>query len=117
MVSMMKRGEVYWANFDPTIGAEIRKTRPCVIISNELANQFSPLVTVLPITSQKLDKIYKHEVLISNDAKLKNSKIKINQIRTFDKQRIGKLITKISSSVLEQVDESIMLHLGLKKLK
>lgn len=114
MVLKMKRGEVYWGNFDPTVGSEIKKTRPCLIISNDISNQFSSLVTVLPLTSQKLNKLYKHEVLITGDPTLKNGKIKVNQIRAFDKARIGKFITKLPNSIMEDVEKSIILHLGLK---
>lgn len=110
----MKRGEVYWGNFDPTVGSEIKKTRPCLIISNNIANEFSSLVTVLPLTSQKLDKVYKHEVLVTNDPKLKNGKVKVNQIRAFDKARIGKFITKLPNSIMAEVEKSLVLHLGLK---
>ena len=110
----MKRGEVYWGNFDPTVGHEIKKTRPCLVISNDISNQFSELVTVLPLTTQKLNKVYPHEVLVTGNLKLKNTKIKINQIRSFDKARIGNFITKIQASTMREVDESMRLHLGLK---
>jgi len=114
MVLTMKRGDVFWGNFDPTIGAEIRKTRPCVIVSNNIANELSPLVTVIPLTSQKLNRIYPHEVLVENNPKLKNAKIKVNQIRTFDKRRIGKFMSHLSDSTMKKVDTALALHLGLK---
>ena len=109
----MKRGDVFWGNFDPTLGSEIQKTRPCLIVSNDIANRFSPLVTVIPLTSQKLDKIFPHEVLVENNPKLKNAKIKVNQIRTFDKQRLGKWISHLSASNMKKVDAALALHLGL----
>jgi mRNA interferase MazF len=109
----MRRGEVYWGNFDPTVGSEIQKTRPCLIVSNDIANLHSSVVTVLPLTSQKLDRIYPFEVAVLNNSKMKNSKIKANQIRTFDKARIGAKITDLSGSVMANVDKAILLHLGI----
>jgi mRNA interferase MazF len=110
----MKRGEVYWGNFDPTVGSEINKKRPCLIISNNITNHLSPLVTVLPLTTQKLDKVYRHEVLVINEPLLKNGKIKVNQIRTFDKQRIGKFIAELSDPLMAEVDKALLLHLSIK---
>lgn len=109
----MKRGEVYWANFDPTVGSEINKKRPCLIISNNITNHVSPLITVLPLTTQKLDKLYRHEVLVTNQPRLANGKIKVNQIRTFDKQRVGKFIAELSESIMNDVDKALLLHLSI----
>jgi len=92
----IKRGEVFWINLDPTLGAEIKKTRPYVVVSNDIANKFSPLVTVVPITTQKLEKLYPHEVLLSSSEKLKIRKVKVHQIRTIDKRRIGKRILALA---------------------
>ncbi len=110
----MKRGEVYWADFDPTIGSEINKKRPCLIITNNITNYLSPLITVLPLTTQKLNKLYKHEVLVTNQPLLKNGKIKVNQIRTFDKQRVGRFIAELSESIMADVDKALLLHLSIK---
>lgn len=110
----MKRGDVFWGNFDPTFGAEIKKTRPCVIVSNNIANELSSLVTVIPLTSQKLDKIYPHEVLVENNSKIKNAKIKVNQIRSFDKKRLGRFMTHLSDTTMKKVDVALALHLNLK---
>ena len=109
----MKRGEVYWGKFAPAVGTEIQKTRPCLIVSNNIANLHSSVVTVLPLTSQKLDKIYSFEVAVLNNSKIKNSKIKANQIRTFDKARIGARITELSSAIMANVDKALLLHLGI----
>ena len=62
----MKRGDIYWTNLDPTIGAEISKTRPALIVSNEINNKFANTVTVLPITSN-IRKVFPFEVLITKE--------------------------------------------------
>jgi mRNA interferase MazF len=90
-----KKGEIYLINFDPTIGHEVKKKRPAIILSNNIHNQYSPLVTVAPISSNTKN-IYPFEVYIpGGKANLDNdSKIMIIQLRSLDKKR---LIRKIGS--------------------
>jgi mRNA interferase MazF len=113
-VSEIKRGDVFWVSLNPAIGSEIKKTRPCVIVSNDVANRFSPLVTVVPITTQKLSKIYPHEVSLNTVENLKNSKVKAHQIRTIDKKRIGKKITSLPQAIMSKVDWALANHLDLE---
>ena len=85
-----RRGEVYIAALDPVIGKEISKMRPVVVVSNDLNNQFAATLTVLPITSMNLDKIYPFEVFLpkGSGGLPKDSKVKADQIRTLDKSRL-----------------------------
>lgn len=110
------RGELYWVNLDPTVGAEIRKQRPAIIVSNNTANRYSPLVTILPISSQ-VKKAYPFEVfLAAGIGGLEHSSlIKANQIRTIDKQRlIGlPLGTITDATVLASINQSIRIHLSI----
>ena len=112
----INRGDIYWARLDLTIGAEIKKTRPVLVVSNNINNRYSPLVTVLPLTSN-VKKLYPYEVFIDEGvAGLKNaSTIKANQIKTIDKNRIsGNLIGSITGTdVMEQVNKAIKVHLYL----
>ena len=80
-----RKGEIYLVNFDPTIGHEVKKKRPALIISNDIHNQYSPLVTVAPLSSN-IDKVYPFEVYISKGmGNLKNnSKIMIIQLRSIE---------------------------------
>ena len=110
-----KKGEIYLVNFDPTIGHEVKKKRPALIISNNIHNQYSPLVTVAPLSSS-VDKIYPFEVYISkgmaglND----NSKIMIIQLRSIDKKRLLNKIGAIEDKeILNQVNGIIEGHFGL----
>ncbi len=100
----MRRGEIYYANLDPTIGAEIQKKRPVLIVSNDANNKKSATLTVLPITSN-VTKVYPFEVALP--AKIsglkKNSKIQCQQIRTISKLRI-------TSSAQGHADKNIMQH-------
>ena len=111
---MIKRGEVYWVNLDPTVGAEIRKTRPGLVVSNDTNNLHAQTVTVLPLTS-RVERVYPFEVLLrpGTFGNREASKAKANQIRTVDIQRLGKVIGTVPDEIMEAVDEAIRLHLGL----
>ena len=111
----IKRGDIFIATLDPAIGKEIAKTRPVVVVSNDINNQYSGTITILPITSKNLKKIYPFEVFISlGKTNLpKNSKIKADQIRTLDRRRLVKFIGKLEPEDLEAVDKAIQIHLSL----
>ena len=111
----IKRGEIYLCALDPVIGKEIAKTRPVIIVSNNTNNKYSGTVTILPITSGNIDKIYPFEVQIekgSGNLK-KNSKTKADQIRTIDKSRCISLICKLEVNQLRKIDKAIKIHLAL----
>lgn len=112
----IQRGEVYWVNMDPTVGAEIKKSRPALVVSNNMNNEHSPLITILPITSNT-KKPYPFEVIVDKGTGgLKQSSlIKANQIRTIDKKRINSppLGSVMSSHIMNQVDQALKIHLAL----
>ena len=111
----IKRGSVWLANLDPTVGSEIRKTRPVVVVSNDVNNKNNSVVTVLPVTSNTAH-LYSFEVLLSKGVAglPKDSKAKADQIRTLDKSRLVKLIGILPDSYIELMDEAVKLHLALK---
>lgn len=111
----IKRGEIYLANLDPVIGREISKMRPVVVISNDKNNEFSGTVTILPITSKNIKKIYPFEVLLAKGTGNlpKDSKIKADQIRTLDKNRLVKFIGTLEKREIDQIEKAIEIHLGL----
>lgn len=111
----VKRGEIYYANLDPTLGSETAKRRPVLIVSNDINNQAATTVTILPITS-KVTKVYPFEVLLSSgDSGLpKPSKVQAQQIRTISIQRLdGKAIACLNLSLMEMVEIAMRLHLSL----
>lgn len=113
----VKRGEIWLVNLDPTIGHEIKKSRPGVIIQNDLGNKYSPITIIAPITSQNLEKVYPFEALISRGTSglEKDSKALLNQIRAIDKKRLVKRLGKTDSEILGRIDEAIKISLGLLK--
>lgn len=111
----VKRGDIWLVNLDPTVGHEIKKARPAVIIQNDLGNNYSPITIIAPLTSQNLDKVYPIEVLIKKEIlKLdKDSKVLLNQIRAIDKTRLIKKLSKLDSETMIQVDEALKISLDL----
>ncbi len=109
------RGEVYLVNFDPTLCSEIKKTRPALIIQNDIANEHSPITIVAAITSKFDNTLYPTEVEISaGEGGLKqNSVVLLNQIRSIDRQRLTKKLGKVKDLTLRKVDLSIKISLGL----
>ena len=109
------RGEVYLVNFDPTIGSEIKKTRPALILQNDVANEHSPITIIAAITSKFDDNLYPTEVEISaGEGGLKqDSIVLLNQIRSIDRLRLVKRLGKIEDSTLKKINLSIKISLGL----
>ncbi len=115
MSGEVKRGEIWLIDLDPTIGHEISKSRPGLIIQNDFGNKYGSTTIIAPVTSKNLDKIYPVEILINRDNSglEKDSKILLNQIRTIDKSRLIKKLGNISYSTLKDVEEAIKISLGL----
>lgn len=111
----IERGDIYLAALDPVIGREIAKTRPVVVVSNNLNNKYGGTVTVLPLTSKRLKKVYPFELLLQKgSANLpKESKVKADQIRTLDKRRLIKRFGRLTEEQISLIDEAIKIHLAL----
>lgn len=114
---MMKilRGDIFVANLDPAVGHEMKKIRPVIIVSNNTGNEFSGTVTIVPITSQKLEKIYPFEVLLpeSTSGLTQASKAKTDQIRTLDKSRLIKRLGRLDSDTVLRLNRAVKIHLDL----
>ena len=111
-----KRGEVFLVNFDPTVGSEIQKIRPVVILQNNIANKYSPLTIVAAISSyQEGEDLYPVEVFVkkNNTGLIKDSIIILNQIRTVDNQRLIKKLGYVEEAVMQKVDIALQLSLGI----
>jgi mRNA interferase MazF len=110
-----KRGEVYLVNFDPTIGAEIQKTRPALVVQNDVANRHSPITIVAAIISQFDESLYPTEVLIQppEGGLSIPSVVLINQIRSVDKRRLVRRLGVLTPATMERVDRAVLISLGL----
>ncbi len=113
------RGDIYLVNFDPTLGAEIRKTRPALTLQNDIGNKFSPVTIVAAISSKFDEPLYPTEVLISAKALTGltvDSVVLLNQIRTVDKKRLVKQLGTLSAAEMEEVDQALRISLALVPL-
>jgi mRNA interferase MazF len=106
----MKRAEVWWINFDPSVGGEIRKQRPAVIVSNNAANQFLNRVQVVPLTSS-VGKLYPSETYVTFRGK--QAKAMADQLTTVSKKRLINQAGTISKTEMEGVERAIMIQLDL----
>jgi mRNA interferase MazF len=107
----MKRGEVWWVDFDPAIGTEIQKTRPAIIISNDHFNRYATRVQVIPIT-RTVDRLFPGEAFVT--IKGQKRKAMTDQIQTASKQRVRDRIGRVSEDDLRQIEQAIQVQLGLK---
>jgi mRNA interferase MazF len=117
-VARPKRGEVYLVNFDPTVGAEIKKTRPALIIQNDIGNQYSPITIVAAITSKFDEKLYPTEVFISppEGGMRVPSIVALNQIRSVDRKRLTQRLGALKPETMERVDQALKISVGLLEL-
>lgn len=113
-----KRGDVWLANLDPVIGSEQGKTRPVVIIQNDVANEYSPVVIVAALTTAVGPKEYPTEVQVrAPEGGLKrDSIILLNQIRTIDKRRLIERWGSLTPETMRKLDEALKISLGLVPL-
>jgi mRNA interferase MazF len=106
----MKRGEVWWVNFDPSIGGEIKKKRPSVIVSNDASNKFLNRVQVVPLTS-KTGRLYPSEAPVVFDGK--DSKAMADQLATVSKSRLFSRSGVLSQDDMAKIEGAIKTQLDM----
>ena len=113
-----RRGDVFLVSLDPTVGAEIQKTCPAVVIQNDFANRRSPIVIVAAITSQFDEPIYPTETLVrAPEGGLRvDSVVLLNQIRSVDRDRLVRRLGVLSTNTMSKVDRALLLSLGLVQI-
>jgi mRNA interferase MazF len=106
----VKRGEVWWVQFDPSVGSEIKKTRPAVIVSNDAANRNLSRVVVVPLSSNT-GRQYPGETLVV--AAGQSSKAMADQIMAADKARLTGQLGTLNKVDMKAVEDAMRLHLGM----
>ncbi|PDV98623.1 type II toxin-antitoxin system PemK/MazF family toxin [Candidatus Chloroploca asiatica] len=106
----MKRGEVWWVNFDPSVGGEIQKERPAVIVSNDIANRLLNRLQVVPL-STKVDRLYPSEAYVTINGV--QQKAMADQLTTVRKQRLTNQLGMLSKADLHAVERVIKIQLNL----
>lgn len=108
----MRRGEVWWVEFDPSVGSEIRKTRPAVIVSNDAANRNLARVVAVPLTSST-GRVYPGEAVVTVGGQ--PSKAMVDQIMAADKSRLKSRLDVLSKADMLAVEDAIKVHLALPR--
>jgi mRNA interferase MazF len=109
-----RRGDIWTVDLEPVVGSEQGKARPVLIIQNDIGNLYSPVLIVAALTSGE-DARYdvQVEVRAPEGGLRHNSIVLLNQIRTIDKQRVGRYWGRLSAQTMQRVDEAIKISLGL----
>ena len=113
----MVRGSVVWVTLDPTRGAEIPKTRPCVVVSRDIANELSRTITVIPLSSVKgkaAERLVQPILTTKESGLSKDSRALCDQVRTVDKGRVNRTLGVLDREIMQKLDRGLILHLQLE---
>jgi mRNA interferase MazF len=109
---LIRRGDIFWIDFDPAKATEIQKKRPALVCSHDIMNENSSRIIVAPITSN-LKKVYAFEYALHNHPDVKG-KIMLDQIRSVDKSRLGDKLGNLSLKEMQEVEAILKFVLGIQ---
>lgn len=118
-MSEYRRGDIVWVSCDPSVGVEPKKTRTCVIVSNDVANRFGAAVTVVPTqewTEERASRLYMVDLRMPRSDMTADRVANASMVMTYDRRRIVSAQGSLSDEALDQLDEALALHLGLRPL-
>jgi mRNA interferase MazF len=118
-ITYPRRGDIYLVSFDPTLGAEIQKTRPALIVQNDIANRHSPITIVAAITSHFAEPLYPTEVLVTppEGGLTIPSVVLLNQVRSVDKRRLIRRLGTLRPETLDHVNRALQISFGMVELR
>lgn len=109
----IKRGDIYYADFDSYIGSEQGGKRPVVIIQNDIGNRWSPTVIIAAVTSKIKKTVLPTHVEINTESLAKDSIALLEQIKTIDKSRLGDYLGTVDNKTMKNIDDAIKISLGI----
>lgn len=115
----ISRGDILWINCDPSVGVEPRKTRACVVVSNDLANRYGATVTVVPTLSYDASRAARpfNIDLRAPRSTLKAARVaNVSAVTTYDRIRVVSRAGSVSSDTMARLDRALAAHLGLAEL-
>lgn len=112
MQTFPRRGEVFWVSFDPSLGGEIRKTRPAVVLSNDAANRNLNRLVMVPLSS-RVEHLYPGEALVTIAGR--HSKAMADQIATVSKLRLQRKLGRLADADMARVEAAVLLHLEIER--
>jgi mRNA interferase MazF len=107
----IRRGDIWWVDFDPTVGGEVRKRRPAVVVSNDTFNVRNNRVQVVPLTSSE-KRLYLFEAYVMVGGH--RDKAMADQIRTVSKERFSNRAGRVTSSEMTEIERAIKIQLDLR---
>ena len=117
MTQQILRGDIFTVDLEPVRGSEQGKSRPALVIQNDIGNRFSPTIIIAPITTgESANFDVNVEIKTPEGGLLNNSIILLNQIRTVDRSRLGRYWGQVSARTMQRVDEAIKISLGLVRI-
>lgn len=112
---LIKRGDVFYVNLDPTKGSEQAGVRPVLVVQNDVGNEYAPTVIIAPLTTRAFTKRYPTNVNITKGTAglPEDSTVLLSQIRTIDKSRLERKLGHLPPALMRLVDEATKVSLGL----
>jgi mRNA interferase MazF len=110
------RGDILWICCDPSVGAEPRKTRTCVVVSNDIANRFGQAITVVPTqaySAERAERAYMTDLRRPRSTLVEGRVANASMVMTYDRTRVATRAGKVSPEALEDIDRALAMHLHL----
>lgn len=112
----IQRGDVLWIRCDPSVGAEPAKTRTCVVVSNNIANRFGQVITVIPTqaySAERAERSYMTDLRRPHSTLLQDRVANASMIMTYDRKRVAARAGKVTPQALHDIDRALAVHLAL----
>ncbi len=113
---VVRRGDIVWINCDPSVGVEPRKTRTCVVVSNDIANRYGQAITIVPTqayTKERAGRAYVVDLRRPRSSLRAARVANCSMVMTYDRSRIVRVEGALSAAAIADVDQALLVHLGL----